>query len=93
MLQIVSDHIMIPSAYYVVHSTDEMCVVYHAGVFYITHIELVYVWKELVYLYMGGKLWKLGINYTALKILEKIFGSRFLELGVGVLYLENIYCV
>ncbi|QEP53332.1 hypothetical protein BS46_gp150 [Acinetobacter phage BS46] len=40
MLQVISDHIMIPSSYCVVHNSEEMCVIYHAGVFYITHIEL-----------------------------------------------------
>lgn len=39
MLQIISYHIILPSAYYVAHSNDEMCVIYHAGVFCITHVE------------------------------------------------------
>ena len=40
MLHIVSDRIILPSSYYIVHNSEEMCVIYHGGVFYITHIEL-----------------------------------------------------
>lgn len=52
MLKVISDYILVPLEYYVVHSTDEMCVVYHAGIFYITHYKLgVYMERVGIFVY------------------------------------------
>ena len=67
MLQVISDHIMIPSSYYLVHSTEEMCVIYHGGVFYITHYELgVYI--EIVGIFVYG--------YQVIQAWDKFYSSE-----------------
>lgn len=73
MLQIVSDHIILPSSYYVVHSTDEMCVVYHAGVFYITHIELGVCMKRVGIFVYGWQVMQAWDKFYSSEDFWKIF--------------------
>lgn len=57
-IHIDSNHILVPLAYYVVHNSEEMCVIYHAGVFYITHIELGVCMKRVGIFVYGWQVMK-----------------------------------
>lgn len=73
MLHIVSDHIILPSSYYLVHNSEELCVIYHAGVFYIAHVELG-VYMEIVGIFVYG--WQVMQAWDKLYISED-FGKNF----------------
>ena len=73
MLHIFSDHIILPSAYYVVYNSEEMCVIYHAGVFYITHIKLGLCMKRVGIFVYGWQVMQAWDKFYS----SKDFGKNF----------------